>query len=119
MHEEDFKSGCWQQPVLFFCALSQTRMLSCPVQGGAGPGGAASASGAGPNMSLDKHQLARLHAVLGPFMLRRVKADVVAEMVPKTEVGQTWCRAVPRRACPALLPPTIIWITFLSTSTVQ
>jgi SNF2 family DNA or RNA helicase len=37
-------------------------------------------------MSLDKHQLARLHAVLGPFMLRRVKADVVAEMVPKTEV---------------------------------
>lgn len=37
-------------------------------------------------MSLDKHQLARLHAVLGPFMLRRVKADVIAEMVPKTEV---------------------------------
>jgi SNF2 family DNA or RNA helicase len=37
-------------------------------------------------MSLDKHQLARLHGVLGPFMLRRVKKDVVAEMVPKTEV---------------------------------
>lgn len=40
-------------------------------------------------MSLDKHQLARLHGVLGPFMLRRIKADVVAEMVPKTEVRLT------------------------------
>lgn len=38
-------------------------------------------------MSLDKHQLARLHGVLGPFMLRRIKSDVVAEMVQKTEVG--------------------------------
>ena len=59
---------------------------SFPPQGGAGPGGAGAAASSGPQMSLDKHQLARLHAVLGPFMLRRVKADVVAEMVPKTEV---------------------------------
>jgi hypothetical protein len=46
-------------------------------------------------MSLDKHQLARLHGVLGPFMLRRVKADVVAEMVPKTEVRRAQCGVMP------------------------
>lgn len=39
-----------------------------------------------PAAFVDPQQLARLHAVLTPFMLRRVKADVVAEMVPKTEV---------------------------------
>jgi hypothetical protein len=56
-------------------------------------------------MSLDKHQLARLHAVLSPFMLRRVKADVVAEMVPKTEV----CL---EPLCPALLL-VAAWCRFL------
>ena len=35
--------------------------------------------------ALNAHQLARLHAVLKPFMLRRVKADVESEMAPKTE----------------------------------
>lgn len=55
------------------------------VQGGSAAAGGAGANG--PQMSLDKHQLARLHGVLGPFMLRRIKADVVAEMVPKTEVS--------------------------------
>lgn len=45
-------------------------------------------------MALDKQQLARLHGVLGPFMLRRVKADVVAEMVPKTEVTAIRAAAV-------------------------
>ncbi|WIA28393.1 hypothetical protein OEZ86_010939 [Tetradesmus obliquus] len=49
----------------------------------AGAGGTGSGA---PQMSLDKQQLARLHGVLGPFMLRRVKKDVVAEMVPKTEI---------------------------------
>jgi hypothetical protein len=44
-------------------------------------------------MALDKHQLARLHGVLGPFMLRRVKKDVVAEMVPKTEVRLDYAAA--------------------------
>eukprot|EP00878_Enallax_costatus_P024646 GHUV01026322.1.p1 GENE.GHUV01026322.1~~GHUV01026322.1.p1 ORF type:complete len:413 (+),score=173.87 GHUV01026322.1:652-1890(+) len=48
-------------------------------------------------MSLDKHQLARLHGVLGPFMLRRIKADVVAEMVPKTEI-MLRCRLSRRQA---------------------
>ncbi|KAL6062519.1 putative DNA helicase ino80, variant 2 [Balamuthia mandrillaris] len=36
--------------------------------------------------SLDEHQLSRLHLILKPFMLRRLKKDVEAEMPPKTEV---------------------------------
>ena len=35
---------------------------------------------------LNKHQLKRLHAVLKPFMLRRLKRDVEQEIGPKTEV---------------------------------
>ena len=35
---------------------------------------------------LDEHQLKRLHAILQPFMLRRVKADVEEEMAKKTEI---------------------------------
>jgi SNF2 family DNA or RNA helicase len=34
---------------------------------------------------LNEHQLARLHAVLKPFMLRRLKTDVLGEMVAKEE----------------------------------
>ncbi|QDZ19317.1 Snf2-like DNA helicase [Chloropicon primus] len=36
--------------------------------------------------SLNEHQLKRLHTVLQPFMLRRVKKDVENEMPPKKEV---------------------------------
>ncbi|KAJ3683791.1 hypothetical protein LUZ60_014018 [Juncus effusus] len=36
--------------------------------------------------TLNEHQLSRLHAVLKPFMLRRVKKDVITEMTGKTEV---------------------------------
>ncbi|KAK1318380.1 DNA helicase INO80 [Acorus calamus] len=36
--------------------------------------------------TLNEHQLNRLHAVLKPFMLRRVKKDVITEMTAKTEV---------------------------------
>ncbi|XP_077252538.1 DNA helicase INO80-like protein isoform X2 [Tasmannia lanceolata] len=36
--------------------------------------------------TLNEHQLGRLHAVLKPFMLRRVKKDVITEMTGKTEV---------------------------------
>ena len=35
---------------------------------------------------LNKHQLKRLHAVLKPFMLRRLKRDVEQEIGPKTEI---------------------------------
>lgn len=35
---------------------------------------------------LNEHQLARLHGVLGPFMLRRVKTDVASEMAAKKEI---------------------------------
>lgn len=35
---------------------------------------------------LNKHQLKRLHAVLKPFMLRRLKRDVEQEIGQKTEV---------------------------------
>ena len=34
---------------------------------------------------LNEHQLARLHAVLKPFMLRRLKTDVLGEMAKKEE----------------------------------
>ncbi|XP_043691411.1 chromatin-remodeling ATPase INO80-like isoform X4 [Telopea speciosissima] len=36
--------------------------------------------------TLNEHQLNRLHAILKPFMLRRVKKDVITEMTEKTEV---------------------------------
>lgn len=36
--------------------------------------------------TLNEHQLNRLHAVLKPFMLRRVKKDVITELTGKTEV---------------------------------
>lgn len=35
--------------------------------------------------TLNEHQLSRLHAILKPFMLRRVKIDVIAEMTEKKE----------------------------------
>ncbi|KAJ7972181.1 DNA helicase INO80 [Quillaja saponaria] len=36
--------------------------------------------------TLNEHQLNRLHSILKPFMLRRVKKDVVSELTRKTEV---------------------------------
>ncbi|GMH28344.1 hypothetical protein Nepgr_030187 [Nepenthes gracilis] len=36
--------------------------------------------------TLNEHQLNRLHAVLKPFMLRRVKKDVISELTGKTEI---------------------------------
>ncbi|XP_024964128.1 DNA helicase INO80 isoform X3 [Cynara cardunculus var. scolymus] len=36
--------------------------------------------------TLNEHQLSRLHAILKPFMLRRVKKDVVSELTGKTEI---------------------------------
>ncbi|CAI9099819.1 OLC1v1036698C1 [Oldenlandia corymbosa var. corymbosa] len=36
--------------------------------------------------TLNEHQLNRLHAILKPFMLRRVKKDVITEMTGKTEI---------------------------------
>ncbi|XP_076893172.1 chromatin-remodeling ATPase INO80-like [Bidens hawaiensis] len=36
--------------------------------------------------TLNEHQLSRLHAILKPFMLRRVKEDVVSELTGKTEI---------------------------------
>lgn len=36
--------------------------------------------------TLNEHQLNRLHAVLKPFMLRRVKKDVITELTGKTEI---------------------------------
>ncbi|GBG59037.1 hypothetical protein CBR_g24383 [Chara braunii] len=41
------------------------------------------AEGAG---TLNEHQLSRLHSILKPFMLRRVKRDVEAEMTNKKEI---------------------------------
>ncbi|XP_030926528.1 chromatin-remodeling ATPase INO80 isoform X1 [Quercus lobata] len=36
--------------------------------------------------TLNEHQLNRLHSILKPFMLRRVKTDVISELTRKTEV---------------------------------
>ncbi|XAR69491.1 DNA helicase [Bertholletia excelsa] len=36
--------------------------------------------------TLNEHQLNRLHAILKPFMLRRVKKDVISELTNKTEI---------------------------------
>jgi len=40
----------------------------------------------GDKKTLDAHQLQRLHMILKPFMLRRVKKDVEHEMAPKIEI---------------------------------
>ena len=45
---------------------------------------------------LNEHQLQRLHAILGPFMLRRIKADVAAELAPKHE-RTLFCEPSPRQ----------------------
>jgi DNA helicase INO80 len=37
--------------------------------------------------TLNEHQLNRLHAILKPFMLRRVKKDVVSELTGKIEIA--------------------------------
>lgn len=36
--------------------------------------------------TLNEHQLNRLHAILKPFMLRRIKKDVMTELTGKTEI---------------------------------
>ncbi|KAK8684284.1 hypothetical protein V6N13_040314 [Hibiscus sabdariffa] len=36
--------------------------------------------------TLNEHQLNRLHAILNPFILRRVKKDVISELTRKTEI---------------------------------
>lgn len=36
--------------------------------------------------TLNEHQLNRLHSILKPFMLRRVKSDVISELTSKTEI---------------------------------
>lgn len=40
----------------------------------------------GDKQTLDAHQVQRLHMILKPFMLRRIKSDVEHEMAPKIEV---------------------------------
>lgn len=41
----------------------------------------------GKEDTLSDYQLKRLHAILKPFMLRRVKTEVAVEMVEKHEVN--------------------------------
>ncbi|KAK2416854.1 DNA helicase INO80 protein [Trifolium repens] len=36
--------------------------------------------------TLNEHQLNRLHSIIKPFMLRRVKKDVISELTSKTEI---------------------------------
>ena len=45
-----------------------------------------SSASPGAASSLDKHQLQKLHAILKPFMLRRIKKDVEKELGIKTEI---------------------------------
>ncbi|KAL4204250.1 hypothetical protein AMTRI_Chr01g108830 [Amborella trichopoda] len=46
--------------------------------------------------TLNEHQLNRLHAILKPFMLRRVKKDVITEMTSKKEVT-VYCKLSSRQ----------------------
>ena len=41
---------------------------------------------------LDENQLSRLHMILKPFMLRRIKRDVEHEMAEKVHSYSTTCR---------------------------
>ena len=51
---------------------------------------------AGAENQLNAHQLTRLHMILQPFMLRRVKKDVEHEMAPKIEI-QVNCHLAKRQ----------------------
>lgn len=46
--------------------------------------------------SIDVEQVSRLHAILKPFMLRRVKQDVEQELPKKIEV-KVYCKLTPRQ----------------------
>jgi DNA helicase INO80 len=59
-------------PTLFDSHEQFNEWFSKGIEGHAEHGGA-----------LNEHQLSRLHAILKPFMLRRVKIDVIAEMTKK------------------------------------
>jgi DNA helicase INO80 len=72
-------------PTLFDSHEQFATWFSKGVEGAVNDGGA-----------LNAHQLSRLHAILKPFMLRRVKADVEAEMAKKTEVVVP-CALAPRQ----------------------
>ncbi|WVZ56940.1 hypothetical protein U9M48_007401 [Paspalum notatum var. saurae] len=61
-------------PTLFDSHEQFNEWFSKGIEGHAEHGGA-----------LNEHQLSRLHAILKPFMLRRVKIDVIAEMTKKRE----------------------------------
>ncbi|XP_062211289.1 chromatin-remodeling ATPase INO80-like [Phragmites australis] len=61
-------------PTLFDSHEQFNEWFSKGIEGHAEHGGA-----------LNEHQLSRLHAILKPFMLRRVKIDVIAEMTEKKE----------------------------------
>jgi len=61
-------------PTLFDSHEQFNEWFSKGIEGHAEHGGA-----------LNEHQLSRLHAILKPFMLRRVKIDVIAEMTKKKE----------------------------------
>lgn len=45
---------------------------------------------------LNRHQLSKLHAILKPFMLRRIKKDVENEIGPKKEY-EIYCDMTPRQ----------------------
>ncbi len=56
---------------------------------------------------LDEHQLSRLHLILKPFMLRRIKKDVEHEMADKVRVWGVWCVRMCATICISTpLPPS-------------
>jgi len=56
----------------------------------AAEGGSATATGGGSEKRVDERQVSRLHLILKPFMLRRIKKDVENELTDKVEV-LTYC----------------------------
>jgi hypothetical protein len=68
---------------------------------------------------LDQRQLHRLHMILKPFMLRRVKCDVENEMPPKIEVLLPCKLSATQRRIYKLLQQKIVFAHALDTATSQ
>ena len=58
--------------------------------------------------ALDESQLSRLHMILKPFMLRRIKRDVEHEMAEKVIYRRAWCLMQTADSCFGLIrPPSV------------
>jgi SWI/SNF-related matrix-associated actin-dependent regulator of chromatin subfamily A member 5 len=89
----------WHRSARIPHAWRQLPLTLCREPAGHGDGGAASGAGSATEASLLSEEeylllTGRLHAVLRPFMLRRLKEAVASELPKKVRVRLCWCDVV-------------------------